>query len=348
MTTTDGRLLLIACVQGDPGMANRFQAMFETPVELINIHDFDAKQQADRGTEVDAVLVLDNQIQLIPDLHKFRNLRLVLDFSVGYENFSTEMIPDGCLFVNTFEHQQPIADWVIMVLLMLSRDAMSVEGAFRNQTLRAFAETGGMKLDMSDATIGVIGYGHIGREIVRKCRLFESKCLVTMRNPISNTDASSAGIDRVYPMAGLHEMLAESDFVIPAIPATPQVTGMFGAEEFRIMKDSAFIINIARAELLDERATYNALKERTIAGAALDVWWNEQPVNLSSDDPEHRKWSSYPFWELDNVIMSPHWSSLTTAMLRRKFTAMALQVDRLNRGEPLINVIPELSKASIT
>lgn len=348
MTIADGRLLLIGCVQKNPEMQDRFQAMFETSVELINIHYFDAAQQADRAEEVDAVLVIDNQIQLIPDLHQFQNLKLVLCFSVGYGNFSSDMIPDGCRFVNTFEHQQPIADWVIMAILMLSRDVMSVDASFRNQTLRGFAETGGMKLDMSDATVGVIGYGHIGREIVRKCRLFESRCLVTMRNPISDTDAASAGIDRVFPMSDLHEMLAECDFVVPAIPATSQVTGMFSTKEFRVMKDSAYIVNIARAELLDERATYNALKARTIAGAALDVWWDEDPLGLASDDPDRRKWSSYPFWELDNVIMSPHWSSLSTAMLRSKFTALALQVDRLNRGEPLINVIPELSKAPIT
>lgn len=342
MTTTDGKLLLLACAPKLPPGAPI--PPFETPVEIISIDDFDEQGQIKRASEVDAILAIDHLAHLIPDLHQFPNLKAILSLSVGFANFSPDMVPEGCLFANSFGHERPIADWVIMTMLMLSRDVVRRDKAFRTQTLRRIFEMGGMKPDIRDATVGVIGLGRIGRSVVETCRKFDMKCLVAMRTPISESEAQSAGIEHVYPIAELDQMLSECDYVVPTVPANTETTGMFGEAQFQAMKDTAFIINIARAELLDEQATYEALTNGTIAGAAIDVWWNEDDLGLASGDPERQKWSEYPFWELENVIMSPHWSSFSTAMMAQKQLTLAQQVDRLNRGEPLINIVPELSK----
>ncbi len=197
---------------------------------------------------------------------------------------------------------------------------------------------------MSDSTIGVVGLGHIGRQIVKIARTHSVRCLVTMRTPISDQDAAERGIDRVYPVDGLHEMLSECDFVVPAIPASDETIGMFAKAEYESTKDSAFIINIARGEVLDEDSTYMALKNKVIAGAALDVWWAEDGLGLATDDPERRKWSEKPFWELDNVFMSPHRSGVTISMLSGKMKFIGSQIDRISQGEPLLNIVSTLSK----
>lgn len=342
MTTTDGKLLLIVCAPKRPPDAPMPQ--YETSVEVVNIQDFDEQERVERAHEVDAILAIDHLADMIPDLHQFPNIKAILSISVGFDNFRPEMVPEGCLFVNTHGHEQPIADWVIMAMLMFSRDVNGVDKAFRTQTLRPLFEMGGMKPDMRDATVGVIGLGRVGRSIVETCRKFDMRCLVAMRTPISESEAHAAGIAQVYPIADLDKMLAECDYVVPTIPANADSYGMFGEAQFQAMKNTAFFINIARPEILDEKSIYEALTDGTIAGAAIDVWWNEDDLGIGSGDPERQKWSKYPFWELENVIMSPHRSSFSTAMMKRKQSDLAQQVDRLNRGEPLINIVPELSK----
>ena len=140
-------------------------------------------------------------------------------------------------------------------------------------------------------------------------------------------------------------MLAVCDYVVPTVPLTESTVGLIGAEQYAAMKDGSFIINVSRGEVLDEEATYRALVDGKLGGAALDVWWLDDLPGLLTDDPERRRWANYPFWELENVLMSPHWSSFTSLTLSRKTRFHASQLMRLAEGKPLENVIPELSKA---
>ena len=104
--------------------------------------------------------------------------------------------------------------------------------------------------------------------------------------------------------------------------------------ELALMKPSACLINVARAKVVVEEALFNALQRNQIKAAALDVWYNEPNAPGEATMP-----ASYPFWELDNVIMAPHASSLTTDMLTRRLHVIAQNIDRLARGEALQNVI---------
>jgi len=344
MTTKNGKLVALSVI---PPVApidydNGFGITAE--IEWLVYGSMEPGDLANRASDVDIVMVAPIGNAPLPNLHMFPNLRAILIASAGYEVFSPEMIPEGCFVANTFEHEYSIADWVFMAMMILSRRVFATDEAFRNQTLRPLPETGGFPLDMSESTLGVVGLGHIGAQIVKIARAHAVRCVVTMRTPISDQEAAEQGIDRVYPMDGLHEMLAECDFVVPAVPANNETTGLFGKAAYDSMKDSAYMINISRGEVLDEDSTYEALKNNFIAGAALDVWWAEDLEGLATDDPERRKWSEKPFWELDNVLMSPHRSGFTSSMLSGKMKFIGAQINRLNRGEPLENIVPELSK----
>lgn len=348
MTAKDDRLVALSLIPTRPPVDYERNFMLTTDVEWLQFAGMDQDELAARANDVDVVVGSGAGDWPQPDFHQFPNLRAVLLLSVGVEAVQPDMIPEGCIVTNTFEHEQSIADWVFMTMMLLSRNAFGVDKAFRDGTLRPLQETGGFPLDMSDSTLGVIGLGHVGSRTVQIARAHDIRCVVTMRTPISDEEARERGIDQVYPMDGLHEMLAECDFVVPAIPLIDSTRGLIGKAEFEEMKESAFIINVSRGPVLDERATYEALNDGTIAGAGIDVWWDEDPEGLQTDDPERRKWSEYPFWELDNVLMSPHRSGFTTSMLSGKIKFTGRQLDRMNRGEPLENVILNLSKAPIT
>ncbi len=344
MTAQDGRLVVLSFmpemikVDYDSAFGNT------TEVEWLIFDPSDPEGLAARATEIDLATGLFGAKPPRPNFRMFPNLQAVLLATGGYENLTADMIPDGCMVANTFEHEDSIADWVIMSMTMLSRNTVGVDRAFRNHTLRSLPEMGGPSLDMSQATLGVVGLGHIGSRLVQLARAHNVRCLVAMRTPISDQEASVQGIDHVYPMDSLHEMLLDCDFVVPAVPLSDSTRGLFGEAEYTAMKDSAYIINIARGAVLDEESTYLALKNNVIAGAAIDAWWEEDSAGLTTDDPERRKWSKQPFWELDNVLMSPHRSGITSTMISGKLMFVGTQIDRFARGEPLKNIIPELSK----
>jgi phosphoglycerate dehydrogenase-like enzyme len=113
---------------------------------------------------------------------------------------------------------------------------------------------------------------------------------------------------------------------------------MIGTRELHMMKSTAFLINPARAELIDERALYEALRDNVIAGAALDPWWH-YPKDREKAAP-----SDYPFRDLPNVVMTPHVSGYTTGTVERRFRVVAANIDRFARGEPIVNVVRELSR----
>ena len=280
------------------------------------------------------------------ELDRFPNLKALLLAGVGYESITPDMIPDGCLVANTFEHEKPIADWVIMAMLMLSREAVMTDRKFRDKSISMVGTGLPKHLDMEDATLGVIGLGRISKRVVELANAHGVRCVAAMRTPMSDDEAREAGLDAVFGMGQLNEMLGLCDFVLPTVPLNNSTVGLIGADQYAAMKDGSYIINVSRGEVLDEQATYEALGSGKLAGAALDVWWPDDLGGLMTDDPERRRWANYPFWELENVLMSPHWSNLTSLLESRKTRFLASQLVRLAEGKPLENVIPELSKAN--
>jgi phosphoglycerate dehydrogenase-like enzyme len=229
-------------------------------------------------------------------------------------------LPLGCVMCNVFEHEVPIAEYILMAILMHATGVRSIENAFREGRWEGSARGAGRAhREVLGRTIGLVGYGHIGREVAIRAAAF-GMTIVTVNS------RSSAG--------DLHKLLAEADFVVIACPLTKATRGMIGAAELARMKRDAVLINIARAEIVDERALFEALREDTIGGAALDVWYD---YPQRAGDNGHG--SSYPFHQLENVLVTPHFSAWTGPMLERRARLMAANLDHLARGEPLDRVV---------
>ena len=133
-------------------------------------------------------------------------------------------------------------------------------------------------------------------------------------------------------------VLRESDFVLISTPLIDSTQSLIGEREFGLMRPNAYLINPARGHIVNEKALFDALASNSIAGAAVDTWY-EYPIN-SDDSPRPSK---YPFWELENIIMTHHHSGATIGTLNRRGETVASNIDRLSRGEPLINVISDFN-----
>ena len=184
-------------------------------------------------------------------------------------------------------HRTPMGEVVLEMMLMFVKDAPSCLLMKQAREWRRFRP----KL-LRGQTVGILGLGAIGGEIARLCKAFGMKVIGVRRS--GGPETSVQDVDRVYPRDRLPELLAESDFVVLALPLTKETKSMIGEKELRGMKLGAYLINVARGAIVDEGALLRALEEKWIAGAGLDVFIQE-PL-----PPESK------FYELPNVIFSPH------------------------------------------
>ncbi len=192
-------------------------------------------------------------------------------------------------------------------------------------------------MELRNSTVGIIGYGSLGREMARLLRPFGTRILAVKRDVFHPEDhgytipglGDPGGdlFDRLYPPQALRSMMKECDFVVVMLPLTAETRGLIGAAELAVMKPSAYFVQLARGAVVDQTALLLALQERRIAGAALDVFQEEPLPN------------NHPLWRLNNVILSPHIAGMSAAYDER---ALALWTENLKRyltGASLLNLL---------
>jgi phosphoglycerate dehydrogenase-like enzyme len=175
------------------------------------------------------------------------------------------------------------------------------------------------------ATMGIVGYGDIGRAIARRAHAFGMKVLALRKRPEQSADDPL--IDEVFAPDRKLEMLARCDYIAVAAPLTPETRGMIAEPELRVMKKTAVVMNVGRGPLFDEGALVRALEEGWIAGAALDVF-DREPLP-----------SGHAFYRLKNVLLSPHCADHTPDWLADAMRFFLQQFERFSKGEPLLNVV---------
>jgi phosphoglycerate dehydrogenase-like enzyme len=236
---------------------------------------------------------------------------------------------------------QPIAEYVLMMILAVSRrlpQLLELQGERTWQPLEG--------AELGDVTVGIVGLGSIGRAVATLATAFGSRVIATRRRSEVGTAAVPEGeaaddhsgasggtsgdaliIDRILGPDGLPELLAESDFVVLAAPLTPATEGLIDGPALEAMKPGAWLINVARGRLVDERALLRALREGHIGGAVLDTF-RDEPLSASS-----------PFYDLDNVIVTPHTSWSSGRVLDRSVELFCENLRRYAAGQPLLNVV---------
>ena len=188
--------------------------------------------------------------------------------------------------------------------------------------------------ELRDSTVGVIGYGVIGRQVGTICRAFGMRVVaadrpevLTVEPPWRLPGSGTADPDHLYDTSDVKSLLKESDYVVLCAPYTPQTHHMINAETLAVMKPTAVLVNVARGNLVDEPALIEVLKAGKIRGAGLDVF-SQEPLPQSS-----------PLWKLPNVIACPHVAGLSPHYLSRAMTLFAENLRRYLAGEQLLNVV---------
>jgi phosphoglycerate dehydrogenase-like enzyme len=218
----------------------------------------------------------------------------------------------------------PIAEYILATILLFAK---SLPQAFHDQARRAFDRREYRPVLVQGKTLGIVGLGGIGSATARLAKAVGMRILATRRS-VTMAQTQTQGVDELLPPSALPLLLEQSDFVALCAQWTPQTDKLIGEAELRRMKASAYLINVARGELIDQPALIAALREGWIAGAALDVYAGEftgPPVE--------------ELWELPNVLITPHTSVGTDVQQARGMELFCENLRRYLKGEPLVNVI---------
>jgi phosphoglycerate dehydrogenase-like enzyme len=184
-------------------------------------------------------------------------------------------------------------------------------------------ETFGVE-ELHGHTLGIVGYGAIGRVAAERARAFGMRILALRRHP--ERCADDPLVDRAYAPGQLNELLAASDYILAAAPLTPETRGLIGETAFSVMKPTAVLINLGRGPVVVEEQLVRALRERRIRGAVLDVF-DTEPLP-----------AGHPLWSLDNVLLSPHTADHTDTWLNEAVELFLENYRRFAASEPLLNV----------
>ncbi|NLY54540.1 MAG: D-2-hydroxyacid dehydrogenase [Firmicutes bacterium] len=214
-------------------------------------------------------------------------------------------------------HGTTIAEHVFLLMLALARQFPALQQAQqRHEWTRLQPQL------LANKTLGIIGYGSIGRAIGQRAKAFGMRVLATRRHP-----APDVGADEVWPHSRLHELLPLCDYIVLAVPLTAETRHMIGAKELSLCKPSAILINIARGSVVDEAALIAALQAGTIKGAGLDVF-EQEPLPADS-----------PLWDMPQVIITPHVAGHMPDYDENVVAILLENLRRYQAGEPLINIV---------
>ncbi len=249
----------------------------------------------------------------------------------GYDGIKTTALPQGAKLCNCFGHEQPIAEYVLHAILNRVLPIQTADADLRQGRWTYWAGgSGTMHEEIAGTTIGLLGFGHIGKAIARRAKAFEMQVLAANRSPIHAPDL----VDQAFLLKDMDAFWRQADYVICSLPLNGETQSFVNQHSLSLMKKSAVIINVGRGPVIDEGALYDALAGHHIAGAIIDTWYQYPNAQNPHPLPAHK-----PFHTLPNLIMTPHMSGWTHGTIHRRQHTILDNIERLTRGEPLQNQI---------
>jgi phosphoglycerate dehydrogenase-like enzyme len=249
-------------------------------------------------------------------------LKWIQGMLAGAEHIITDEIIRSRVILTNMRgiHSHPVSEVALEMMLLLAKQAPLCFQAKQEEKWQRFTP-----VLFRSRTVGVVGLGHIGKEIARLSKAFGARVLAA--DIAFKKVRSARNVDVAYPVAQLASLLAESDFVVLSLPLTPETTKIIGEKQLKTMKPTAYLVNVGRGPTVDEDAMIRALEEGWIAGAGLDVFTTE-PLPVG-----------HKLWELPNVFFSPH---ISGRLLNYNEVATKLFCENLRRyvsAKKLLNVV---------
>jgi len=268
-----------------------------------------------------------------------RGLKWIQLLSAGADHALGGPLKGSAIPVTTASgiHATPIAEYTLASMLSYAhRIHLAIRAQIRRQWMRSGAFMASVD-EIRARTLGIIGYGSIGRETARLAAAFGMTVLALKRNPAERVDPGwcPPGLGdregkipaRFFGPGDREAILRESDYVSVTLPLTDHTRKFIGEREFAAMKPGAYLVNIGRGEVIDERAMAAALAAQKIGGAGLDVFEHE-PLQPNS-----------PLWDLENVILTPHISGANRTYMDKACQLFVENLKRFTSNRPLLNLV---------
>jgi phosphoglycerate dehydrogenase-like enzyme len=235
---------------------------------------------------------------------------------------------------NLHHNATPVAEMAVTLLLATAKKVLPFDAALRqgNWTLRY--QEPAPSLTMKGKTVLILGYGAIGWRVARICHSMDMNVWAIKRK--LSEEISDPYTREIFPPESIHDLLPYAQALVITLPLTQETEGLIGEKELELMPPESILVNIGRAPIVDEEALYQALKHGRIGAAGLDVWYN-YPANEESRSSTFP--SKYPFWELENVVLSPHRAGLTDDINHLRMDHLAVLLIAAARGEEIPNKV---------
>jgi phosphoglycerate dehydrogenase-like enzyme len=292
-------------------------------IEIVNRNNYHGIEQDLRDAEVMFAFSLSPE-----QFTAARSLRwLHTPTAAVHQLLFSELVNSNVVLTKSSElHGPVVAEHVLALVLALTR---KIPQSARLQTKHFWGpetiwKEGPHPRELAGATLGLVGLGSIGRRVAKMASALGMR-VIAVREHVER--GSPEGVAAVFPPTALDEMLAQSDFVVLAAPVTAATNGLFTAARFAAMKPTAYLINVGRGEQVNEAALIDALRNRRIAGAALDVF-EQEPLPQDS-----------PLWDLENLLITPHTGSQTEQLWPRHYQVFSENLCRYLAHEPLLFVV---------
>lgn len=249
----------------------------------------------------------------------------------GCEQIALAALPSGTKVCNVHGHEVPIAEFTVHALLEHQLQLWKYPAELNAAAFQASYAARPLHDEAMGKHVALLGYGHIGREIALR-----AKALGMRVTAITRSGRSVPEVSQSIAVAQLNTLLPDVDALVVCCPLDDSTRGLIGAQQLQLMRKTALLINVARAEVVDEQALYEALSNHRIARAVLDVWYQYPKAGAAAVAPSH-----YPLWALPNVRATPHISAITPGLLERRYAFMARNIQHLQHAEPLENLVYE-------
>ena len=256
--------------------------------------------------------------------------RLVQVPGAGVDQVAVAALPAASWVCNVHGHEVPIAEFVIHAILEHALTPWAYPAVLDEEAWpRAYAKRA-MHGEAAGRTVVIVGYGHIGQEVARRAYALDMSVVALTRGGRGDT---AHGVQH-RPVSALHEVLPSADVLVLCCPLNDATRGLIGRDELALMPPDALLVNVARAEVVDEQALYDALCSQRLGRAALDVWYQYPAAGGAPLTP-----ARLPLHSLPNVRGTPHISAMTPGLLDRRYRFIAENIRRLQSGAPLENVV---------
>jgi phosphoglycerate dehydrogenase-like enzyme len=292
-------------------------------LEIVHLARYEGAEEEIRDSEV--IFAFSLRPEQFRAAHKLRWIHAPT--AAVHQLLFPEMVKSDVVLTNAHEvHGPVVAEHVVALIFALAK---KIPQAALLQQRRTWGQDalwnhGTRPREVAGATLGLIGVGSIGRKVACMASALGMRVIAVREHPEKNMPE---GVAAVYAPAEINDLLAQSNYVVVAAPLTPATRGLMNADRLAAMRPDAYLINVGRGPQVDEIALADALRNRRIAGAALDVF-EQEPLPASSS-----------LWELENLLITPHTAGLTEKLWERHYALFSENLRRYLAREPLLFIV---------